>query len=498
MKKYVPITLDNYVNESKSVTLKRGYKNNGPVVVGTNAPIRNQVLSFISENKKVLSKTLKKFVAGLNEANSNPNAAATMWIRRNGHYFLTEERAGRTFYKLSPIGRRLVNTFGDAPLTEARKKNNSISEKKKYDFKDPKTDKPGITDEKDEDIKDVKTKKAKKGKKAKVEEECSKDDKLSESRRARIEGLIENIKSKRTSKLNEEDEEEDKKPEEGEDDLTFDDLDLSGEGGEEKTEGDDDGEEGPGEKADGEETEGEESEETEGEESEEDDDDSEKVEITEFIITVDDVDSALEELKEKEVEASKVVDPDGEAEEGEEAYKENEISVAVDDWEALKVWLEDKGIDVEEMFGGEIEIEEPEEGEEDGEGDGEGDDDLELDQDAGDEKIEGEEGEEDFDLDMGDDDLELGDEKEEVEESLVGDLINNAGSKIEKFFGGYSDPKFIEWAQKMGPQYVKMGAISVDDLTAAKNANFDPEEEDAQAFLKQMSLIKGRLTSRKK
>ena len=64
---YVPITLDQYLNESKTITLKRGYGERKPVVVGSNAPIRNQILAYVAENQSVSKGDLKRFIAGLNE-----------------------------------------------------------------------------------------------------------------------------------------------------------------------------------------------------------------------------------------------------------------------------------------------------------------------------------------------------------------------------------------------------------------------------------------------
>jgi hypothetical protein len=491
MKNYVPVTLDQYINESKSITLKRGYKGKSPVVVGASAPIRNQVLSYVAEGQKVSSSDLKRFVAGLNETNANPSAAATMWLRRNGKFFVTESKGGRTFYKLSPLGQRLVNSFSpNVGINEARKSNKKMTkknlmesngyqpdsiakfnrlielhpevaadiqndiaelrrkypdfdeqlgevpgkdkyvpeleallnnyadsyedssnrgvfEKKKYDFKDPKTEKPGIVDKESE-------------------EELEESAGVSPERRKRIESIIENIKARQKRSLNEAEEEEEEKEEETDDtsadELSFDDLDLEGEdkgseGGEE-AEGDESGEGSEeGEEAEGGEDKGsEDGEEAEGEE--------EKVEITEFILTVDDVDAAIKELEELGIEANKVPDPEGESEEeGEEAYKENEISVKADDWDELKGWLEEKGVDVEEMFGGEIEVEDVEDEEAPEGGEGEGDD-LELDL-GGEGEGEGDE----LELDLGGEgegegdelELDLGDEgKPEVEESLTG------------------------------------------------------------------------------
>lgn len=510
MKNYVPVTLDQYVNESKSITLKRGYGEKKPVVVGASAPIRNQVLAYVAEGKRVSSGDLKRFVAGLNETNANPAAAATMWLRRNEKFFITESKEGKTFYKLSPLGQRLVNRFAPSNMNESRKnaskkkmneslgaltdllerrpelmdeiqadieelraqypdfdselgeieghdkyvpelenliqkyEDSYMGESKKYDFKDPKTDKPGIVDKDKEELDehDLGGKLSSKLHNL-LSKGQDKDDKeldgfedeitkkgnplgvLTEERRKRIEQIIENIKSRNEKTLNEAEEEEEEKSEEdgAADELSFDDLDLEGEekdGGEEKEEGEESEESEEGEEKE----EGEESE--EGEEEEEDEGEEDKVEISEFILTVDDVDAALEELKEKGVDAEKVVDPDGEPEEGEEeAYKTDEISVKADNWDELKTWLEEKGVDVEEMFGGEIEVEEVED--EEGEG-GEEDADLDL----GGEEGEEDEGGFDLDLDLGGEEgeeegegeeLELdleGEGKEEVEESLTG------------------------------------------------------------------------------
>jgi len=549
MKNYVPTTLDQYINESKSITLKRGYRGQNPVVVGANAPVRNQILSYVAESKRVGVTDLKRFIAGLNETNENPNAAANMWLRRNGKYFVTESKAGRTFYKLSTLGQRLVNSFGPpANVNEQKKQEPKVNlvskllemveenpelepeaaeaidgyreqyadfdeelgevdgkdkyvpilkqlildlggslsdeeaemeelpaeelsaeedvyEAKKYDFKDPKTDKPGIVDDEDEEVDECSTNEAVEvnPKKAKarlggkldpklhnlLDKDEDKDEGeidgftkeiseeaegLSAERKARIEAIIENIKSRKTVVLNEEeDEDKEEEKEEGEessDELSFDDLDLSGEGGEGGEEKEEEGEEKE-EEGEEEEAEGEE-EEAEGEE-EEGEGDEEKVEITEFILTVDDVDSAISELEELGVEASKVVDPDAEPEEGEEeAYKADEISVEADNWDALKGWLEEKGVDVEEMFGGEIEVEDVDDEDLDAEEGGEDLDLEDIDLEGGEEGGE-EDVEMDLDLEGGDDSEELeldAEEEPEVEESLTGmekheDELNN-------------------------------------------------------------------------
>lgn len=229
-------------------------------------------------------------------------------------------------------------------------------------------------------------------------------DEIKETPEEKVKRVIENIKAKRAAKLNEAEEEKAEDvgstPPAEEDELT--DKDVSSE-----PEGD--------------------------EEEKEEEPTEEKVEITEFIITVDDLDTAMKELEElginaervpKEAETTEempqeVETPEAPAEEtpetaiedeldlgtetpvepvkeaagdeelnlgteapveapvedeldlGTEApaevpetvaptteFEENKLKVPADQWETLKTWLEEKGVNVVEMFGGEIEVEE--------------------------------------------------------------------------------------------------------------------------------------------
>jgi hypothetical protein len=442
-KSYVPTTLAEFINESKTMTLKRGYGERKPVVVGSTAPLRNQVLLFVNESKRVSRNELRKFISGLNENNSP--AATTMWLKRNSQYFITESKNGITYYKLSTIGQRLANRFTSVENTTVsegfrerlaakraeKEECEECEEDEKADFYDRKKGypRPGINDVTESDDSDVK-------------EEY-------ESKKERVERILENLRKKRGNALLEEEEE---KPEEeaeeteevegeekkGDDEDEFDlgdlDLDTSDEGEEES----------------GEEVEG----------------DEEKVEITEFILTVDNPDEAIAELEELGITAEKVVpekdeeledeelegegndeigleEPEegGEGEEleggegegeGEELSleeaaedepvedevaeepvediedevadeepvddveadkevgdeNEGQIKVSAENWEALKGWLEEKGVDVVEMFGGEIETEE---GEEETEEEGEEEETEEGEEEAMDLNDEGEE-----------------------------------------------------------------------------------------------------------
>ena len=359
-RKYVPTTLNEYLNENKSITLKRGYGDRKPVVVGSKAPLRNQVLAFVSESNGVTRSELKKFIAGLNETSKNPVAAATMWLNRNSKFFITENKNGQTTYKLSSLGRKLVKHLSPVSISEQetiRKRINEMSPSKKtifedfeedefeennrpgsYDFVDRKKgyERPGIYDT-DESLEECSE-----GDEGKDEE----DEKMDEAAKARIKKIVERIKAKNGKKLNEEMMTED------EDELTFDDIEMDDEDEkEDEIEGDEDEIKGDTDEleSDEDEIEGDIDDEFEDEEEGE-----EKVEITEFVITVDDVDDAIGELAELGVDAEQVTDEEGEV-------IENQIKVSADDWESLKGWLEEKGVDIEEMFGGEIEVEDEDE-----------------------------------------------------------------------------------------------------------------------------------------
>lgn len=513
---YVPTTLGQYLNENRSITLTRKYGGKSPVVVGSRAPLRSKVLSFVSENAKVSRVNLKRFIAGLNETSKNPAAAANMWLKRNARFFITESKGGVTSFKLSKLGEKLMSmtqSTAVGTLSEER----LVEKKKDHDFKDKKTGEKGITDEDvDEDG------------------NCVKEE---ESREERVSRIVEQIKAKRAAseKLLEEeaadedeevddDAEEDTKDEEVDDDA------------EENAEEDDDAE-GDDDLPDF----GDDDAEGDDEAPVEDDD---RVEITEFIITVDDVNSAIEELGELGIEASPadaevIAEPEGDdfdlggeedfdlgdedleggddlggeesvedfdldlggelegeeeaigddvpeveesvtgmegfeksrnakykasppnlteddddftmddledfggeeeaAEEvlpedvpevegdedldlgGEEDFDlgdeapveggEQQIKVDASNWDVLKGWLEGKGVDIEEMFGGEIEVEGEESVEDEISFDGLEDAGEEVDADAGEEDAEDVEDVEDVEVD---------DDEEEVEESVTG------------------------------------------------------------------------------
>lgn len=128
MKNYVHTSIDGYLNEGRSILLKRKYGENSPVTVSPNAPLRNQVLSYVAESRKVSKTDLKKFIAGANENSKNPVAAANMWVKRNQKYFITENRNGKTYYKLSNLGKKLVERLN---LKQAENVNENKSSKRR-------------------------------------------------------------------------------------------------------------------------------------------------------------------------------------------------------------------------------------------------------------------------------------------------------------------------------------------------------------------------------
>ena len=516
-KLYVPNSLSEYLGESKSITLKRKYGERPSIQVGTMAPLRNQVLSYVAENLSVSKLDLKRFIVGLKEGGATP-ASANMFIKRNAKYFLTENRAGVTYFKLSPLGKRLVGQF--KPVENTILENQHVNEKFEKSKKIPEMAEDFLDDEdKDEPASDVDFEEGdrfgdeddikpdaeiddvdedpdiesaeeggekededdnfeyfeddekivltyyKDGTEKEDEDEDEDaviepdeedelndkdldddedlekeppEDELEETldrpteptrhfdfkdkgrkgvvdayesvtedeSNSQLEQIVENIKAARkAAKLNEAETKPDEK-----DELSDDDLKSIG------------GEEPP-----------------ENEKTDDDDldlenpeDEVEKTEITEFIITVDDVDSAIDELKELGVSAEKVpVEPKEDEElpldldepeeekpaeednenpvdeipeepkpeeksneslmeaddkpdpgisdeldlgdQGADAkeledkpenleptaeFEENKIKVPAESWPKLKGWLEEKGVDVKEMFGGDIEMEE--------------------------------------------------------------------------------------------------------------------------------------------
>lgn len=468
-KNYVPRSLNEFLKESTSIPLKRKYGERPAITAGINAPIRNRVLSFVAESQVVTKRDLKQFIIGLKEGGATV-ASANMFITRNAKYFITESRNGTTYFKLSNLGKRLINQFAPQANSNVSESENPINaryhrmnenigftqidededdEASDMDDEGPAediefADSVDADDDElgDEDLEN--TPESDSGDNFEYEEDDEKitltyykkkspdydedeteeydfkdkgrpglndmDESLTAKRKARMYEIIENLKA---NSLNEAESDE-------ADELSDTDLDKEDDDQTDEINLDDDN--------------------IEGEQPEE----IEKVEITEFIITVDDVDSAIEELGELGINAERVPveqpetevpqdteepapTPDGEGidnldlspeepaaaseairafynknyalneaempaddlglgDQGQPAaeltnqpaqptepeqtveptteFDEHKIKVPAEHWDALKGWLEEKGVDVREMFGGDIETEEYESPEE--------------------------------------------------------------------------------------------------------------------------------------
>ena len=96
--------------------------------------------------------------------------------------------------------------------------------------------------------------------------------------------------------------------------------------------------------------------------SDTEDENSDKIEVDGFVIKVDNIGSAKKELKDEYDIETVVVDENGEELNDEtEEDMEGYLKVQAEDWKALKVFLEDKGVNMEEIFGGDIEEEDDDE-----------------------------------------------------------------------------------------------------------------------------------------
>jgi len=360
--------------------LKRKYGKDGHVIASLNGPKRNKILEFVNIHGKVDIRSMRMFISDLNESKHNSSASTSMWMKRNEKYFIRESKNGGIYYKLSPLGKRLLNSVNEG---KENKSNNKL-------------------------VKEMLSNASTYNKEIEKANESIQEDPTSRKSLRKKELLEELIR------LNEEDE-DNKKMLLDDDDEAEVDVDSIGDDSESEFDFDD--------------------EDVSGDEG---DEGIEKVEITEFILTVDDVDAAIEELESKDIIASKVPDLDSE---DEDSYKSDEISVNIEDWEKLKEWLEEKGIDVEDMFGGEIEVEDIEdlddtEGEDDTEREGAELEDFDLeeeevsecgineddeeDEEGNDDITDDEATDADFDFDD-DDDFDFDDEGDEGDESDEGD-----------------------------------------------------------------------------
>ena len=109
--------LDEFLNERKTVQVKRKYREYDSVHVGTNAPIRTSILNFVNEKGSCTEIQLKEFIRIKNEGtilNHKKGDAigktSTKWIDRNSRYFTKRtNESGEVTYKLSKLGQKVVS-----------------------------------------------------------------------------------------------------------------------------------------------------------------------------------------------------------------------------------------------------------------------------------------------------------------------------------------------------------------------------------------------------
>lgn len=95
-----------FLNERRTIQVKRKYGQYAPTIVGANAPVRQKILGFISEKGSCCKSDLMEFIKSTNEDSGRKTTPD--WVKANSRYFETFEKDGETHYKLSKLGQRVV------------------------------------------------------------------------------------------------------------------------------------------------------------------------------------------------------------------------------------------------------------------------------------------------------------------------------------------------------------------------------------------------------
>ena len=96
---------EDFINE-KHIVFKRKYTDNHPEKkVGAVAPIREKVLSYLSENGTVSKTYMMEFIAGLNEETGGKTSRK--WLNKNTHLVSVSEKNGEKYYSLTATGKRV-------------------------------------------------------------------------------------------------------------------------------------------------------------------------------------------------------------------------------------------------------------------------------------------------------------------------------------------------------------------------------------------------------
>ena len=92
------------------VVIKRKYTETHPEqTVSDKAPIRERILSYVSEKREVTHAQLMEFIRGLNEETGG--ATSRKWVNKNSQYFTVKEKHSTKYYRLSVEGKRVCNAI---------------------------------------------------------------------------------------------------------------------------------------------------------------------------------------------------------------------------------------------------------------------------------------------------------------------------------------------------------------------------------------------------
>lgn len=102
-------SFEEFIGEGKKVTIKRKYTDTHPAkTVQLKSPVRNKVLSFISEKNVVSRDDLIEFLKGMNEEFGRKTSIS--WVSRNSKLIKKIiEKDGSVNYTLTKFGKSVLN-----------------------------------------------------------------------------------------------------------------------------------------------------------------------------------------------------------------------------------------------------------------------------------------------------------------------------------------------------------------------------------------------------
>lgn len=101
-------SLYEFLNEGKTLQVKRKYGIHDSISVGSHAPIRNTILGFVNEKGCCTKSEMIEFINSKNEEDGTKTSAS--WVAKNSKYFVIEKNeSGEVTYKLSKLGKRVID-----------------------------------------------------------------------------------------------------------------------------------------------------------------------------------------------------------------------------------------------------------------------------------------------------------------------------------------------------------------------------------------------------